>query len=151
AMFLTRAFRPPPELRPLLAFAVLAMVLFGIAQMLVNPFGLDRGGFRALVLSSSPRRDILLGKNLSYLPIVLSLQTILVTLVQIVMPLRIDHFLALIPQAATMFTTFCLLANVAAIVAPTALAPGTMRPAGGSGMSQMIRLAFGLVSPLVVA
>src|SRR5262249_30594301 len=67
------------------------------------------------------------------------------------MPLRIDHFLALAPQGVTMFILFCLLANLPAIWAPTGIAPGTMRPTASSGMSQLIRLGFAFVLPLVLS
>ena len=37
-----------------------------------NHFGFDRGGFRAFVLLPTPRRYILLGKNLALLPVALA-------------------------------------------------------------------------------
>ena len=45
-------------------------VLFGVVQLMANQFGFDRDGFRVFVLSAARRRDILLGKNLSFAPIV---------------------------------------------------------------------------------
>jgi ABC-2 type transport system permease protein len=145
AMFLTRTVRPLPELRPVIAFGAMASALLSMGQLVMNPFGFDRAGFRALVMSSADRRDILIGKNLSIAPLVIGLQTVLVTLVQVVLPLRLDHFLALIPQAVTMFLLFCLLANVPAILAPD------LPKTAGSGMRQLIRLGFGLALPFVLA
>jgi uncharacterized membrane protein len=43
--------------------------IFTLVQFLVNQFGFDRDGFRALVLSPAERRLLLLGKNLAALPV----------------------------------------------------------------------------------
>ena len=150
-MFLTRSFRPAPEYRPVIAFGALASGLLSMGNLVINPFGFDRAGFRALVMSSADRRDILIGKNLSIAPLVFGLQTVLVTLIQIVLPLRLDQLLALVPQALTMFVLFCLLSNLAAIFAPGAIAAGTMKPSGGSGTTQMIRLAIVFALPIVLS
>ena len=40
-----------------------------MSQLLGNQFGFDRGGFRVYVLSPASRRDVLLGKNLSFVPL----------------------------------------------------------------------------------
>jgi ABC-2 type transport system permease protein len=150
-MFLTRSFRPAPEYRPLVAFGALASGLLSMGNLVINPFGFDRSGFRALVLSSADRRDILIGKNLAIAPFVIGLQAILVTLIQIVLPLRFDQLLALIPQALTMFVLFCLVSNLAAILAPGAIAAGTMKPTAGSGTMQMIRLGIVFATPFVLS
>ena len=39
------------------------------------------------------RRDVLLGKNLACAPLALALGTILVSLIEVVQPMRVDHFL----------------------------------------------------------
>ena len=151
ALFLTRSFRPPAEFRPLVAAGALATSLLSMGILAINPFGLDRAGFRALVLSSAERRDILIGKNLSIAPLVIAVQIVFVALIQIVLPMRLDHLLALIPQAATMFLLFSLLSNLSAIFAPSEIAPGTMKPTGGSGWTQMIRMGIVLGMPFVLS
>jgi hypothetical protein len=146
-MFLTRSFRPGPEFRPLVAFGALTMALLSVGQLLINSLGVDRAGFRALVLSSADRRDILLGKNLAIAPFVIGMQMILVIGVQVALPLRIDHFLALIPQAVTMYALFCLSSNLSAIFAPW---PG-LRPARDGGTKQLIRLAVIFTMPVLLS
>src|SRR6185436_8344047 len=60
----------PAELvRPLMAMGGFAFMLFMTASILGNQFGFDRSGFRALVLCPAPRKDILLGKNLTMAPL----------------------------------------------------------------------------------
>ena len=53
-------------MRPLVAIGGMAFVLFGLVQLMANQFGFDRDGFRVFVLSAARRRDILMGKNLSF-------------------------------------------------------------------------------------
>ena len=73
-------------------------VLFGVVQLMANQFGFDRDGFRVFVLSAARRRDILMGKNLSFAPLVLGMAAIVLVTLQAVCPMRWDHFLAMIPQ-----------------------------------------------------
>src|SRR5262249_28452098 len=68
-MFVTRSITPPDFLLPLLASAAIAMMLLTMIQLLGNQFGFDRSGFRVFVLSSAPRSDILLAKNLAVAPL----------------------------------------------------------------------------------
>ena len=52
--------------------APIGIALFGVLQLMSNQFGFDRDGFRVFVLCAAPRRDILLGKNLSFAPLALA-------------------------------------------------------------------------------
>ncbi|MBX3412426.1 MAG: ABC transporter permease [Pirellulales bacterium] len=118
----------PPPARPFLGVAAMAVVLFGMLQLMANQFGFDRDGFRVFVLCPVPRRDILLGKNLSFLPFAVAMAATMLALVQWVVPLRIDHLLAMIPQFLSMFFFYCPVANVLSIYAPMHIAAGTMKP-----------------------
>ena len=66
----------------------MAFVLFGVVQLMSNQFGFDRDGFRVFVLSAARRRDILLGKNLSFAPLVLGMAAIVLVVLQVLCPLR---------------------------------------------------------------
>ena len=88
----------PEPVRPLVAIGAMVFVLFGVLQLMGNQFGFDRDGFRVFVLCAAPRRDILLGKNLAFAPLALGIAAILLTVVQVVCPMRLDHFLAMFPQ-----------------------------------------------------
>ena len=63
--------------RPLVAIGGMAFVLFGVVQLMANQFGFDRDGFRVFVLSAARRRDILVGKNLSFAPLVMGMAAIM--------------------------------------------------------------------------
>lgn len=114
--------------RPLVATGGMVFVLFGVLQLMGNQFGFDRDGFRVFVLCAAPRRDILLGKNLAYAPLALGLALVLLAVIQVVYPMRIDHALAMIPQFVSMFLLFCILANVVSIYTPVHLAAGSLNP-----------------------
>jgi hypothetical protein len=138
-------------LRPLFAAGCMLMVLITMINLIGNQFALDRNGFRAYVLSPIPRRDILLGKNLAALPMALAMPIIGLVVIEVVRPMRVDHFLAVIPQMVTMYLLFCMLANWASILAPTRLRSGTLRAANPRAVYFLLHVAFLLVLPLVVA
>ena len=119
----------PQGMRPLVAIGGMAFVLFGVVQLMSNQFGFDRDGFRVFVLSAARRRDILIGKNLSFAPLVLGMGSIVLVVLELVCPMSWDHFLAMIPQYVSMYLLFCLLMNFLSIFAPVHVAAGSMKPA----------------------
>jgi hypothetical protein len=150
-MFLAHPTDMPEEVRPLVAFGAMSMALFTLLQVLGNQFGFDRDGFRVYVLSPAHRRDILLGKNLAFAPLALGLGSAAVVLVEVVSGMRVDHFLATLPQLLSMYLVFCLLANCLSILAPMRIAPGLMRPSQGGGLMVLLHLAFLFLFPMVLA
>lgn len=129
SMLLNQGKTTPGWARPLIGIGAMLVVLVGMIQLLCNQFGFDRDGFRTFVLSAVPRRDILLGKNLAYAPIAAGMAAILLAILQFVLPLRLDHFLAMFPQFLSMYLVVCILANLLSIHAPVHIPPGTLRPA----------------------
>ena len=150
-MSLNNDANPSLFLRPLLATGAFAVVLISLNQVAANQFGFDRGGRRVFVLGSAPRKDILLGKNLALLPLVLGLGTVVLVLVQWVVPMRVDHFLATLAQMLSMYLVYCLVANLLSIFAPMAIASGSLRPVGPKGRIFLMNLAFLFVFPLALA
>ena len=124
-----------PELvRPLIALGGMAVTLFGVIQLMGNQFGFDRDGFRVFVLSPASRRDILLGKNLVFVPLVLGFGLFMLGLVQVFCPLGVDHFVGTVPLFLAMFLLFCMFANIMSIYTPMHIAPGapqTLKPEAG--------------------
>lgn len=129
SMLLRKPDNFPDAVRPLIAIVGMIVVLFGVLHLTANQFGFDRDGFRVFVLCSAPRRDILLGKNLAFAPLVLGMAAILLTIIQVLCPLQIDHLLAMIPQYVSMYLLFCLLTNLMSIYTPLPIAAGSMKPA----------------------
>jgi ABC-2 type transport system permease protein len=146
-MFLTHSFEPPAMVRPLMAFGGMSMIILTMAQLVGNQFGFDRGGFRVFVLSAAPRREVLLGKNLATAPLALGLSAVVLVLLQATFPMRLDYFLAALPQALSMYLLFCLLANCLSIYAPTSLRSGSFKPASPKGIALLLHFAFLFLFP----
>lgn len=141
-MLVTRGGNPAEYVRPLIATGALAMVLLSMGQVAGNQFGFDRSGFRVFVLCSAPRGDILLGKNLATAPVAAAMAGVIVVALQIVTPLRWDHFLATLPQFVSMYFLYCLLANWLSIFAPMPIAAGSLRPANMKFVPFLLHFAF---------
>jgi ABC-2 type transport system permease protein len=146
-MALAHSFEPPAMVRPLLAFGGMSMILLTMIQLVGNQFGFDRGGFRVYVLSAAPRREVLLGKNVATAPLALGLGAVLLVLLQAVYPMRLDYFLAAVPQALTMYLLFCLLANCLSIYAPTVVRTGSFKPTNPKGLALLLQFVFLFLFP----
>ena len=135
--------------RPLVAIGGMGFVLLGVVQLMSNQFGFDRDGFRVFVLSSARRRDILIGKNLSFAPLILGLALIVLIALQSVSPMSWDHVLAMIPQSISMFLVFCLLMNFLSIYAPVYVAAGSLKPSNPKLTTVLLHLVtFMIFFPL---
>ena len=138
--------------RPFVAIGGIMFVLLGVVQLMANQFGFDRDGFRVFVLSAARRRDILLGKNLSFAPLVLVMVAVVLGTLQAVCPLRWDHFLSMIPQFISMYLLYCLLMNFLSIYGPAHVAAGSIKPAQPKFLTVLLHLVtFSIFFPLTQA
>jgi hypothetical protein len=151
SMFLRNNSAPSEFVRPIMGAAAITMILFGLIGVAGNQFGFDRSGFRVFILASASRKDILLGKNLSLLPFVAVLGTIAMVVLEIAVPMRIDHFFAVLLQMPSMFLVFCIVCNFLSILAPMAIAPGSLKPAKPKGIMILIHMGFFFVFPIALA
>lgn len=142
---------PPGPVRPLMASGAAAFVFLMAVQLVGNQFGYDRAGFRAFVLSPVPRREILLGKNLAAVPLVLGLAAAAVVLVTCLYPMRPDHALATLAQVGSLYLLFCLLANALSILAPIPMAAGSIQPSNVKFTPVLWQMVFMMVFMAVVA
>ena len=133
---------PPAVVRPIMAAALTGMILLGLAPLAGNQFGFDRNGFRVFVLGGASRRDIMLGKNLAMLPFACGFGLIGISALQLAYPMRIDHWIAAVVQMVSMSLVYCVLNNFLSILAPTAIAFGSLRPVRPKGMAMVIHLVF---------
>ncbi len=83
-----------------------------------------------------------MGKNLAFVPLALGMAAVLLTIVQVVLPMRWDHLLALLPQFLSMFLLFCLLANLLSIYAPIPIAAGSLKPANPKLLPALLQIAM---------
>lgn len=140
--FLRSHSNPGELLRPMMASGLMAFVLLGLMQLAGNQFGFDRSGFRVFVLGGTPRHDILMGKNLAVLPFAVGLGLLGTIALQFAFPMRIDHLAAIPFQLVSMYLMYSVVLNLLSILAPSAVASGTLRPVKLKGMSVLIHLLF---------
>jgi ABC-2 type transport system permease protein len=131
--------------RPWIPIGGVALGLLGVMQIMSNQFGFDRDGFRVFVLSAIRRRDILLGKNIAFAPLSLGVGAVMAVAAQVICPMRLDHFLAMIPQLISMFLPYCLLANLISIYAPIYIAPGSLKASNPKLTTALLQLAVIMV------
>jgi ABC-2 type transport system permease protein len=117
----------PESWKGFVATAVAMMAAFCIAPMMSNIFGLDRNGFRALVLLPARRRHILLAKNLSVAPFAALIALVLLAAVKVLARLPWESFVVGLLQAGSAFLMFCLVGNLLSILVPYRLAAGTLQ------------------------
>ncbi len=150
-MFAGGSGTAPELVRPLTTSGLAGLVLIlGMVGPVGNQFGYDRAGFLAFVLSPAPRRDVLMGKNLSLLPFALVTMVVMVGLSQWFNPMRLDHLVALLFQLVSMYLLFCLAGNLLSIIGPIALKPGSGMPAGHQGIRSFAPLLFMVVVPMLL-
>ena len=64
---------------------------------------------------------------------------------QIVCPLRLDHFLAMFPQFVSMFLLFCIFTNLLSIYAPVHVAAGSLKPSNPKLSTVLLQMVMFLV------
>jgi ABC-2 type transport system permease protein len=109
------------------ATVAVLVAAFSVAPTMANAFGLDRDGFRALVLLPTPRHNILLAKNLAFFPIVGSIALVLLAVVTVLLRVPWDAALVGVLNAPVAFLLFCLTCNLISILAPYRFSPGTLQ------------------------
>jgi hypothetical protein len=149
-MLLAHHVNPPEPVRPLMAFAAAGMVLLMMVGLAGNSFGFDRNGFRSFVLAPVPRRDVLLGKNLGFAPLPLGMGLALAVVLEVVYPMRPDHFLAVLPRLLSMYLLFSILANWLAILVPLRINPGSFKPSSPKLIAALLQMLFVMLLPVLL-
>jgi hypothetical protein len=145
SMLLKQGEATPGWTRPLVGIGAMLITLTGVVQLMSNQFGFDRDGFRTFVLCAAPRRGILLGKNLAFAPLVLAIAGILLAVIQVVHPMRLDYFLAMFPQYLSMYLVFCMLTNLLSIYAPVHVPAGSLRPSSPDIKTVLLQLVTTMI------
>jgi len=107
--------------------AAAAFSVFTLAPTMANTFGLDRNGFRALVLLPTPRQKILLAKNLSFFPFAIVTAALVLLALKFLLRLSWFDLLAAFVQVPIAFLTFSIACNLLSILVPYRLASGTLQ------------------------
>ncbi|MCX7867223.1 hypothetical protein [Limisphaera sp. VF-2] len=138
-------FSPDPELQPFLCAGLVAWFLFGTVLLLSNQFGLDRDGFRALMLCPAPRPAVLLGKNLGFFGLLFPFALAVLALVSWLLRFPPVVGAAGVALFAAGFLLLCVVGNLASILAPYHVSPGTLLPSRPPVVSRWLSLFLQLV------
>ena len=140
----------PAVMKPFFATGAAAFALFLLVQFLANPFGYDRDGFRALVLSPADRRHILLGKNLACLPIGAAFGLTMIALAAIAFRLPVLTLAATLVQLVAMLLISALGGNLLAILMPFRIPAGSLKPAKMPGVKILLLALCQMFFPVVL-
>jgi len=150
-VFLRSAPNLPAAAKPFVITGVAAFSIFMLVQFLANQFGFDRDGFRALVLSPSDRRYILLAKNLATLPVGATFGGLLVVFASIWLRLPMLDLAAALLQLATMLMLAGMGGNLLSVLMPYRIAAGSMKPVKMPAMAMLVTVLCQMLFPVVMA
>jgi len=137
--------------KPFIGSGAVVMVLFMLVQVVCNQFGWDRDGFRCLVLLPTPRERLLLGKNLALLPFAVCTALVPIVMVSVLAKLPPLIVLANVLQLIAAFLLFCALGNLASILTPYRIAPGSLKPSKQSWQTSLLLMLVHMSFPLLVS
>jgi hypothetical protein len=141
----------PDSAKPFVATGVVVFSLFLLVQFLANQFGLDRDGFRALVLSPAERRLLLIGKNLASLPASAVSALVLLTLVTIWLHLSPLVFVATVLQLVGGLFIGGIGGNLLSITFPYRVQAGSLKPTKMPGLAMLMLVLSQMMFPLAMA
>ncbi len=150
SMFLRRGEVPPLEFRPLLASGAVAMTFMGLIQLLFNHFGFDRTGFRAIALLPTPRRHILLGKNLATAVLAFIVFSCFLVMITFLAHLRLLDVLSAGLEFVAIFLLMSTLGNLASILVPYRVAAGARKASKTSALKALMLFVSHLTAMLAI-
>ncbi len=136
--------------KPFIATGAVAVTFFGMSQLMFNLFGMDRSGFRMLVLMPVPRQRVLLGKNFACLPIVLVMGLVLLILVKFAGRVPVVIILAAALQLMSAFLLLSMAGNLASVLVPYRIAPGSMKATKTKTITTVMIILSHMLFPIMM-
>jgi hypothetical protein len=133
--------------KPFILTGAMVFIHLGMSQLMFNQFGFDRGGFRQLVLLPAPRKYILLGKNLAFLPITLAMGLTILVLAALAMHISLIVFLAAALQLAAVFLIVSVVGNLLSVLVPHHVAAGSLKRTKTSSMTTLLIFVSRMLFP----
>ncbi len=140
----------PPAAEPFMPTGAVIFTFMALAQLMFNQFGLDRNGFRSYLLWPTPRHEILLGKNLSFLPIALFINLTFLIIVTIGKKMALIYVLCGLLQMLTGFMLVSLLANVTSVLTPFRIGHGSLKATKRQPSTILLSIILSLCMPLLM-
>ncbi len=138
------------NLKLFVASGSVMFTFLGMSHLMFNQFGFDRGGFRQLVLLPVQRKQILMGKNLAFLPIALGFGFILLVLVKIILRISFTIVLAAGLQLLATFLLLSIVGNLISILVPYHISPGSMKRTKTTAMTSLQIFISRLFAPMAM-
>jgi ABC-2 type transport system permease protein len=132
------------------AAGVITFSFLGLSHFMFNQFGFDRNGFRALVLSPVPRKYILQGKNLAFLPVPMTLGGLLLLIITFFLNISFFPFLSAVLQLITAYLILCMVGNLVSILVPYRVASGSMKPTKMPTLNVFLLIFVGMLFPVAM-
>jgi len=126
-------------------------MFLNLSQLMFNLFGFDRAGFRQLVLLPVPRKQILLGKNLAFLPVAVGIGAIFLVFVKIAMGISFVIVIAAGLQLLAAFLLLSMVGNLISVLVPYRVAAGSLKPTKSSKKTGFLIFLSRLFFPMIVA
>jgi hypothetical protein len=124
--------------------------VFSMAQMMGNTFGLDRNGFRGLILLPIRRHHVLLAKNLAFFPIAALVALVLFIPLKLLLNPPWEGLATAVVQLPTAFLLFCLLCNFTSVLAPYRMAQGSLKARKPKAVVMLAMFATTFLTPVVM-
>ncbi|UCG58561.1 MAG: hypothetical protein JSU70_03430 [Phycisphaerales bacterium] len=150
-IFVRRSASIGDNFRPFVATGAVAFMFLSLSQLMFNLFGFDRGGFRQLVLLPVPRKHILLGKNLAFLPVAAGIGAIFLLLIKIAMGISFVIVIAAGLQLLAAFLLLSMVGNLISVLLPYRIAPGSLKRTKSSTKTSILIFVSRMFFPMVIA
>jgi hypothetical protein len=150
-IFVKRSANIGDNFRPFVATGAVVFMFLSLSQLMFNLFGYDRGGFRQLVLLPVPRKQILLGKNLAFLPVAVGIGAIFLVFVKIVMDISFVIIIAAGLQLLAAFLLLSMVGNLISVLVPYRVAPGSLKPTKSSMKTTILIIISRMFFPMIMA
>ncbi len=141
----------PAGTGPLAWLGAVATLPFMSMMTMLNVFGMDRNGFRCFILMPVEREAILLGKNLSLLPVFIGLALLFFSVLTLIVPIGPLTAIACVFQAAIAFLFTCIVGNWVSMYFPFSMSPNSGKPVQINLTTVLIQMLAMFLSPIVVA
>ncbi len=140
----------PESTRPWALFGAINLALMIANQLYANQFGADRDGFRSFVLAPISGRELLLGKNLALLPLLVGVAWILLALLAIVWQMPVRTLIQSLFQAVSASLLVLGIGNAASIFLPYHTIPGTLKPSHTAPHVMVALVIFTFILPILL-
>jgi ABC-2 type transport system permease protein len=150
-IFIRHSAKIGDNFRPFIATGAVAFMFLSLSQLMFNLFGFDRSGFRQLVLLPTPRKQILLGKNLAFLPVAAGIGAIFLLIVKIAMGISFVIVIAAGLQLLAAFLLLSMVGNLISVLVPYRVAPGSLKPTKSSTKTSILIFVSRMFFPMFMA